>query len=113
MKNSRHQTAAPPELIACHDCGASVSFSAAACPTCGSREPGGPYIQSRQERRLHRGEQRNDETLVRATLLCCFVGVAYGSVMIGWWGAVGYGVLGAVIGVPAGFIISASRHLFD
>ncbi|MBB4395183.1 hypothetical protein GGD62_004299 [Bradyrhizobium sp. ERR14] len=33
--------------------------------------------------------------------------------MIGWWGAVGYGVLGAVIGVPAGFIISASRHLFD
>ncbi|WP_245509221.1 hypothetical protein [Bradyrhizobium zhanjiangense] len=50
---------------------------------------------------------------MKATLLCCFVGVAYGAVMVGWWGAIGYGALGAVIGVPAGFIINTSRHLFD
>ncbi|RXG96445.1 hypothetical protein EAS62_12305 [Bradyrhizobium zhanjiangense] len=70
-------------------------------------------MQTRRERRRHRIEQRNDETLVKATLLCCFVGVAYGAVMVGWWGAIGYGALGAVIGVPAGFIINTSRHLFD
>ncbi|MGY4503786.1 hypothetical protein ACVWYH_007743 [Bradyrhizobium sp. GM24.11] len=32
--------------------------------------------------------------------------------MIGAFGAFGYGLLGAIIGVPASFIINVSRRLF-
>ncbi|WP_206734394.1 hypothetical protein [Bradyrhizobium zhanjiangense] len=100
------------ELIGCHDCGGNVSFSALACPHCGSREPAGPYVQSVKEQRLHRIEEKNDQTLIGMTVLCAGIGFFYGSVMIGAVGAFGYGLLGAMIGVPAGFIINASRRLF-
>ncbi|WP_283808298.1 hypothetical protein [Bradyrhizobium ottawaense] len=36
----------------------------------------------------------------------------YGAVMIGPGGAAGYGLVGAIIGAPGGFIINVSRRLF-
>lgn len=100
------------ELIGCHDCGGEVSFSAANCPHCGSREPSGPYFQSRRERRLHRIEARNDQTLIGMLVLCAGIGFLFGSVTGGAGPAIGYGLVGAVIGVPAGFVINLSRRLF-
>jgi hypothetical protein len=52
------------ELISCHDCGNGVSFTALACPHCGSTEPSGPYIRSRKEARRYRIEERNDRILI-------------------------------------------------
>jgi hypothetical protein len=100
------------ELVGCHDCGEAVSFSAAACPHCGSREPSGPYIMSRREQRLHRIEERNDQTLMGMLMLCTGIGFFFGAVTGGAWPAVGYGLVGAFIGVPAGFVINVSRRLF-
>lgn len=101
------------ELISCHDCRGPVSFSAVSCPHCGSREPSGPYIQSPREGRLHNIEARNDQTLISMLVLCCGIGFFYGAVTGGAWPAVGYGLVGAIIGVPAGFIINMSQRLFD
>ncbi|WP_439373473.1 hypothetical protein [Bradyrhizobium sp. DASA03120] len=47
------------------------------------------------------------------TALCSGIGFFYGAVMIGAVGAFGYGLLGAIIGVPAAFIINVSRRIFD
>ena len=52
------------ELINCHDCGWSVSFSATACPNCGSREPSGSYRFSAREARKLGAEGRNDRNLI-------------------------------------------------
>jgi uncharacterized membrane protein len=46
------------------------------------------------------------------------MGIVYGAVMgpggaASVWGGLGYGFIGAVIGVPAAFIINMTRHLFD
>jgi hypothetical protein len=106
------------ELIACHDCGEGVSFSAASCPHCGSTEPVGPYLHSRRELRKLRGEAANDHRLVIVTLACCCLGVVYGAVMgpggaASFWQGLGYGFVGAVIGVPAAFIINVTRHWLD
>jgi hypothetical protein len=98
------------ELIACHDCGGRVSFSAVACPHCGSREPAGPYEMSERERRLFRAEQENDRTLLAVTVLCTGIGVFYGAVMGTMLTAIGFGLVGAMIGPPAGFIINMSRR---
>jgi hypothetical protein len=103
----------PEELGACHECGKQVSFSAAACPHCGSREPFGRYISSRRKQRLHRIEERNDQTLVAMTVLCTGIGVFFGAMTAGWMAAIGYGVIGAIIGVPGAFIINMTRHMFD
>ncbi|MCA1510258.1 hypothetical protein [Bradyrhizobium sp. NBAIM01] len=100
------------ELIGCYDCGSGVSFSALACPHCGSREPAGPYVESSKERRLHRIEEKNDQALIGMTVLCSGIGFFYGAVMIGAFGAFGYGLLGAIVGAPAGFIINVTRRLF-
>ncbi|GLR87665.1 hypothetical protein [Bradyrhizobium iriomotense] len=47
------------------------------------------------------------------TVLCSGIGFFYGAMMVGAFGAFGYGLLGAIIRVPAGFIISVSRRLFE
>lgn len=110
--------ASRPELIECHDCGQGVSFTAAACPHCGSTEPAGPVVQSRRELRRLRIEASNDRRLVIVTLLCAGLGGFYGAVM-GPGGvasagtALFYGFIGAVIGMPAAFIINVTRGLFD
>jgi hypothetical protein len=100
------------ELIGCHDCGKAVSFSAAACPNCGSREPSGPHIMSRHEQRMFRHEDRNDQTLLGMLVLCGGVGFCLGALTGGTWPAVGYGLVGALVGLPAGFVINVSRRLF-
>lgn len=100
------------ELISCHDCGGQVSFSARNCPHCGSTEQAGPYIHSRRQARLQGIEQRNDQTLMGMLVLCCGIGFFYGAATAGAWSAIGYGLVGALIGVPAGFIINLSRRLF-
>jgi hypothetical protein len=106
------------ELIACHDCGRGVSFSASSCPHCGSAEPTGPHVHSRRELRKLRVEATNDRRLVIVTLVCCGLGFAYGALMgpggaASLWGGLAYGFVGAVIGVPAAFIINVTRHLFE
>lgn len=100
------------ELIGCRDCGNAVSFSAFACPHCGSREPSLSYEKSRKERRLHRIEQRNDQTMISMTVLCTGVGFFLGALIGGTSSAVGYAVLGAFIGIPAAFVVNLSRRLF-
>lgn len=104
------------ELIKCHDCGGAVSFRAANCPHCGSVEPAGPYVFNRKEARRHRIEERNDRNLVVVTLSCGLIGAFYGSaghvttsgVILA---AVGYGMLGVLIGVPLAFAINITRNL--
>ncbi|MCP3463129.1 hypothetical protein [Bradyrhizobium sp. CCGUVB23] len=108
MKESKTQL----ELIGCYDCGTPVAFSAVACPTCGSSEPLGPYVHSPRELKLHRIEEKNDQTLMSMTLLCCGIGLFLGALIGGIWAAFGYGLVGAIIGVPAGFIINVSRRIF-
>lgn len=73
------------ELIGCHDCGGRVSFSAASCPHCGSREPSGPYIHRPLEQHRHRIEERNDQTLVSMTILCIGIGFLFGAVTRAIW----------------------------
>jgi hypothetical protein len=103
------------ELINCHDCGKGVSFSATACPHCGSVEPQGPYVHSVRELRRHGVEARNDRMLVLTVISCGLGGLAYGLVMASSVvGKIvlgtGYGVLGIIIGVPAAFVINMTRH---
>ncbi len=112
----RHATR--QELIACHDCGNGVSFSAVACPHCGSTEPAGPVVLSQRELRRLRIEAANDRRLVVVTSLCAALGALYGAAMgaggvPALWAAVGYGFVGAVVGVPAAFVINVTRDLFD
>jgi hypothetical protein len=102
------------ELISCHDCKGGVSFSAARCPHCGSREPAGPYRHSRREIRRHRIEYRNDRNLIFITLGLGAAGSLLGiSTSASTFGAVIYGVaygtLGLLIGVPVAFVINVTR----
>jgi hypothetical protein len=100
------------ELINCYDCGNGVSLSAVACPHCGARQHSKLYNMSRRERRLLNIEARNDRTLVAMLLLCSFVGMFWGAATGGIWSLIGYGVIGFLIGVPAGFVVNLSRRLF-
>src|ERR1700737_5431213 len=102
------------EVIKCHDCRRSVSFSASYCPHCGSKEPAGTYQFSKKEARKFRIEDRNDNYLVRTTLLLGLIGMLYGIVVgqrseSSWYGvkttiiiasAVWYGLIGVLVGVP-------------
>jgi hypothetical protein len=113
------------EVIRCHDCKCSVSFSAAHCPHCGSKEPAGPYQFSKREARKFRREDKNDNYLVRTTLLIGFLGLLYG-IVVGrksgsestWYGvqsavivmnAALYGFLGVLLGVPVAATINIFR----
>ena len=104
------------ELINCQDCGGGVSFTAVACPHCGSTQPQGPYRHNARERRLFDIERQNDRRLVKITVGCCALGIAFGVITAPspWWAAInglGYGFVGLVIGVPAAFIINMTRIL--
>ena len=67
------------ELINCHDCGLSVSFSAAACPNCGSRATFRLYRFSAREARRLGAEDRSDRTLILMTVGLGAVGAFYGA----------------------------------
>jgi len=117
------------EVISCHDCHGIVSFSATRCPHCGSTEPTGPYQFSKKEVRNFQIEQRNDDYLIRTSLLLGAIGMLYG-IVVGrksgnegsWFGiqsaiivvsAVWYGLIGVLIGVPLAATINlyrAARH---
>jgi hypothetical protein len=108
--------AARTELINCHDCGRTISFSATACPNCGSLAPGGPYIHNKREVRRFRGEARNDHTLLITVLGCAIGAAVYGVVTAsGTFTAIlfglFYGCLGALIGAPVAFVINMTRHV--
>lgn len=95
-----------------------MSFTASSCPHCGSIEPAGPYVHSRQELRKLRAEAANDRRLVIVTLVCCGLGFACGALTgpggaTSIWSGLAFGLVGAVIGVPAAFIINVTRHLFE
>jgi uncharacterized membrane protein YeaQ/YmgE (transglycosylase-associated protein family) len=103
------------ELINCHDCERSVSFTAASCPHCGSIEPAGPYRFNRKEARHHRIEERNDRTLILVTAGLGSVGAFYGveissSAIGAFIAGLCYGFLGAVIGAPLAFAINITRN---
>ena|ERR1700675_2242561 len=113
------------ELISCYDCDGAVSSSATACPHCGSSKPWGPYRVNAKEARKFRIEHRNDNYLVRTTLLIGFIGVLYGIVVgrksgseSSWYGvqsaiivvnAAWYGLLGILFGVPLAAAVNMYR----
>jgi hypothetical protein len=111
------------EVISCHDCKRTVSFTASHCPHCGSKEPAGTYQFSKREARKFRIEDKNDNYLVRTTLLLGVIGMLYGIVVgqrseSSWYGvqsaiivmsAVWYGLIGVLIGVPVAATINLYR----
>ena len=104
------------ELIDCHDCAGPVSFRAPTCPHCGSPEPAGPHVFSREELRRHRVEYRNDINLLVTSLACAVAGALYGAIISSNVpGAIlhglFYGVLGLLVGVPVAFAINMTRGL--
>jgi hypothetical protein len=103
------------ETISCHDCGWHVSFTAAACPNCGSREPTGPYRHNRKEARRLRAEDRNDRNLIVVMTALGGIGAFYGvetsssslgALVLGFC----YGFVGVVIGAPLAFAINITRN---
>jgi uncharacterized membrane protein YeaQ/YmgE (transglycosylase-associated protein family) len=107
----------PPhiELIICHDCEKPVSFSAAACPQCGSIEPRGPYRHSRREIRRHRIEERNDRTLIMFMVVLGVIGAFYGAktgsnLLSETWFTLLDGFVGIVAAVPIAFAINVTRN---
>jgi hypothetical protein len=103
------------ETISCHDCGWSVSFTAAACPRCGSTEPTGPYRHNSKEARRLRAEDRNDRNLIIVMTALGAIGAFYGvetsssslgALMLGLW----YGFVGVAIGAPLAFAINITRN---
>jgi rRNA maturation protein Nop10 len=105
------------EVISCYDCRRFVSFSATRCPHCGSTEPAGPYQFSKKEARKYRIEHRNDNNLVATSVTFGLIGVLYGVAInvpnVTWAtiGAVGYGLLGVLVGVPTAAAFNMMRHL--
>jgi hypothetical protein len=103
------------ETINCHDCGWSVSFTAAACPNCGSREPSGSYRFSAREARRLGAEDRNDRNLIIVMTALGAIGAFYGvetstsslgALMLGFC----YGFVGAAIGMLLAFAINLTRN---
>ena len=112
------------ELINCHDCKRPVSFSAAYCPHCGSKEPAGTYQFNKKEARKSRIEEKNDNYLVRTVLLLGLIGMLYGIVVgqrseSNWYGvqttiiivmsAAWYGLIGVFVSVPVAATINVYR----
>src|SRR6201982_1023488 len=90
------------EMVPCYHCGRAIYFSAAECSHCGSREPGGANVLSRNESRQRVFEARNDHTLAMTTIACGAAGLLYGFLNSGILAALGYGLFGLVAGGPIG-----------
>ena len=50
--------------------------------------------------------------MIGMLVLCTGSGFFLGALTGSVWPAVGYGLVGALIGVPAGFVVNLSRRLF-
>ena len=103
------------EIINCYDCKQPVSFSATACPHCGSIEHTGPYQFSKKEARCYRIEQKNDHNLLVTSLVLGLICGLYGFVTSTTsFGAIvsttAYGGLGILVGVPLAFTVNMVRH---
>jgi hypothetical protein len=101
------------ELISCHDCDLPVSFTAAGCPHCGSREPSGPYRHSRKEARRIGIEGRNDTRLILMTAGMAVTGAFYGIKTSSLWAVIAapfYGFIGACIGTLLAFAMNVTRN---
>jgi hypothetical protein len=103
------------ELINCHDCERSVSFSAANCPHCGSAEPAGPYRHNRKEVGRHRIEDKNDRNLIATTVVLGVIGAFYGvetsaSILGALVAGFCYGFVGIAVGAPLAFAINITRN---
>jgi hypothetical protein len=102
----------PMELIKCHDCGKPVSFTASACPNCGSREPAGSYRFNTRERRRHRIEERNDRNMVLTAVVLGAIGIIYGvETSSSTLGATVYALLYGFIGVSTGVLLAFAMNL--
>jgi uncharacterized membrane protein YeaQ/YmgE (transglycosylase-associated protein family) len=97
-----------------HDCEKPVSFSATACPQCGSIEPREPYRHNRREIGRHRIEERNDRTLILFMVVLGATGAVYGAKTGSTWVdevafMLLYGFVGVVGGVLIVFAINVTR----
>jgi hypothetical protein len=93
------------EMVPCSHCGRAIYFTAAECSHCGSREPGGPDVFSRNETRQRVFEARNDHTLAMTTIACGLAGLLYGLLNSGILAGLGYRLFGLVAGVLIGLAI--------
>jgi hypothetical protein len=94
------------ELVPCYDCGRAISLTAAACPRCGSREPGGPHDFSSNEWRRPGAEARNDITRIITIVAFGIAGAACGLFSSGTFtGAIAYSLVGFFVRGTIGFAI--------
>jgi hypothetical protein len=109
------------EVINCHDCKKPVSFSAAYCPHCGSREPSGSYQANKKEVHGYRIEEKNDRTVIVALTVSGAIGSILGFLTSpsGYNPMIAVAVLGFAamfLGVLIAFVVNmirtAKRRLF-
>lgn len=104
------------QTIACHDCENQVSFSAVACPHCGSREPSGPYQFSAKQARRIGAEDKNDHVLVASCMAFGLLGALYGVVsssdLVGEiFGVPAFALIGTTIAFPTVMLANVLRRL--
>lgn len=104
------------QTIACHDCENQVSFSAVACPHCGSSEPSGPYRFSAQQARRIGAEDKNDRTLVVSCIIFGLLGALYGALTSsGGWSEIvrvpTFALIGTTIAFPAVMLANVLRRM--
>jgi hypothetical protein len=100
------------ELVPCHDCGRAIASTAAACPHCGSLEPGGPHVFSAEEG-LRLGEHaRNVRTMIATMVACGIAGASYGLLSSGTFAdAIVASLVGFLVGGPIGFAIMVATRI--
>jgi hypothetical protein len=97
---------AQDEIGQCYHCVKAIYFSAAECPHCGSREPGGPLLFSTNEERPHWIEARNDRTMITITVVCGIAGAAYGLLSSHTFAdVIAASLLGFLLGGSIGFTV--------
>jgi len=100
------------ELVPCYDCGSAITSTAAACPHCGSLEPGGPHVFSAEEERRLGEHGRNVRTMIITMGACGIAGAAYGLLSSATFaGAVEASLVAFLVGGPIGFAIMVATWI--